>query len=217
MRGLIVGIMALALMVPSVGDAMTVPAAKPPPKKTKLVCKKKKVKGKTKKVCVRKKVTAKRPAAKKPAPAPAPGPAPGPAPAPAPPPAAAKGESTRDDEAGRQLVAQDLLLEKFEGGNVSYTYYRVFLYANGQMTYSVVDYNSQSGEICRGDASYRGPWSFKEGYRIKTADGRTGRAVVITTPKGDEVLAAIDGDQKYVYVGKNEVQFERNPNMRDSC
>lgn len=230
MRGVIVGVMVLLLAVPAVGDATTV-SAKKPPAKSKVVCKTKKVKvkGKTKKkrVCVRRKTTAKKPAGDRPqspAPAPAPAPDPGPspsspppaAPPPSPPPAA-KGETTRDDEAGRSLVAQDLLIERFEGGNVSHTYYRLFLYANGQVTYSIVDWNSQSGEICRSEGSYRGTWSFKEGYRVRTADGRTGRAVVITTPKGDEVLAALDGDERYVYVGRNETQFERNPNMRNSC
>lgn len=223
MRAVVVGVLALLLALPAAGDAMTVPGAKPPPAKTKKVCKTKKVKGKKKRVCVKKKVPAKKkpapaqgaPAPTQPAPA-QPGPAQPTAPAPGAP-AAPKGETTRDDEAGRQLVSQDLLLEKFEGGNVSYTYYRVFLYANGSFKYSIVDYTQPSGEICRSEGSFSGQWTFKEGYRIKTADGRTGRAVVITTPKGDEVFAALDGDDRHVYVGRNEVQFERNPNMRDQC
>jgi hypothetical protein len=184
-------------------------------------CKVKKVHGKRKRVCTKAKKKAKKktttPA--KPATPPAtanPTPAPSPAPASAPP---AAPQATRDDAAGQaKLAGGDLLLERAEFGSSgrTATYTRIFLYGNGVSHLYKVDWNDVSGEIC--STASKGTWVFKEGYRYAEQGG--GTIVKITTTangqSGDDILVFPDNDS-HVYVGTQLVQFERNPNMRDSC
>lgn len=145
----------------------------------------------------------------------------GPAPAPpgAAPPQVPGVTLTRDDAAGRQaLGAGDLLLERPEIGNVTQTYYRLFVYGNGVFKFERADWNQVSGEICNMDAHREGTWAFAEGYRYAEQGG--GVAVKLSTvtngQAGNELLIFPNGDG-HVYVGPQAVQFERNPNMRDQC
>jgi hypothetical protein len=187
--------------------------------KKKKHCKVKRVHGKRKRVCTKAKKKAKKKTTT-PATPPAttaPAPAPSPAPAPAPPPAAP--QATRDDAAGQaKLAGGDLLLERAEFGSSgrTATYTRIFLYANGVSHIYKLDWNDVSGEIC--STVSKGTWVFKEGYRYAEQGG--GTIVKITTAangqSGDDILVFPDNDS-HVYVGTQLVQFERNPNMRDTC
>lgn len=132
-----------------------------------------------------------------------------------PPPAPATVQLTRDDVAGQQAVSGgDLLLERGSCASVTCEYFRIFFYANGVFRAYAVDWNNVSGEICRDGSKRDGNWAFQEGYTFAEQGG----GVVVKLTTGD-VLVFANAAPKYVYVYITDrlVEFERNPNMRDSC
>jgi hypothetical protein len=140
--------------------------------------------------------------------------APGPAP-----PAVPGITLTRNDDAGRQLVSGDLLLERADIGNYTQTYYRIFLYSNGVYRYEKADWNQVSGEICDSSARREGTWSFGEAYTFPERGGGVAMVINLVTngQSSREILVFGNAEPNNVYVGTQGIQFARNPNMRDQC
>jgi hypothetical protein len=133
-----------------------------------------------------------------------------------PPPAAV----TRDDPAGQQAISGgDLMLERYEeGGSVSFTIYRIWLWQTGDYKFVQVDYNQVSGEIC--SKVQTGTWAFKEGYTFTDHGGGTAVKVTITLADGtggDDLVTFVNSDAKGVSIGAKGVRVERNPNMLNGC
>jgi hypothetical protein len=128
-------------------------------------------------------------------------------------------QATRNDDAVKARLANGAFLERTTGGSVTLSYDRVFLYPNGTFRFEHADWNQVSGEICDSSKRQEGTWSFNSGYTF-TAQGGGGIAVVNITANGQsgtEILTQYNQDQSHVYVGRNEVKYDVNPNMADNC
>jgi hypothetical protein len=128
--------------------------------------------------------------------------------------------TTRDDGAGQQAMgtAGDLMLERAEFGNVTATYYRIWMLQNGYFKYVEVSWSQQTGEIC--DKVNTGTWAFKEGYTFTESGGGTVVKVTITFSNGqggDDLVTFANRDSQGVYIGAKGTRFERNPNMLNNC
>ncbi|HEX8101054.1 MAG TPA: hypothetical protein VF533_00440 [Solirubrobacteraceae bacterium] len=224
-RLLLVALLSLALVAPAGAPALgasgdagsAVAAAKKKAKKKR--CKTKKVHGKRKKVCKKKGAKVK-PKPKPPVPNP---PLPNPPlpnpplpnppvpnpPVPNPP---VDIEQYRADDVGRQAIAQGAFLERSTGGAFP-VYTRIFLYADGRLRISTVEWNVVMGEKCTDTVD--GAWSFDKAY--KPPEG--GLLIVLNlqspTINGPQVFWAVS--DTVVKVGKDLVDYSINPNMADSC
>jgi hypothetical protein len=124
---------------------------------------------------------------------------------------------TQDDAGARQALANGLMLERSEWGSVTATYYRLFFYPDGVFKAYQIHYNPVSGEIC--ESKSVGTWSVNSGYHFDAQGGGIAAIVNINagSSNGTEILGFANADPSHVYVGRNEVQFDINPEMRDTC
>jgi hypothetical protein len=127
---------------------------------------------------------------------------------------------TRDDAAGQNAmaVAGDLLLEWASFASVTAEYRRIWMLADGTFRLNVVDWNNVSGEMCR--EAVTGTWVFKEGYTTTYNGGGVVVKVALTLSNGqtgDDIIAFSNLDARYVWVGPQLVQYERNPQIMQNC
>ena len=122
---------------------------------------------------------------------------------------------TQDDAGARQALGNGLMLSDPSGAASPRPTTACSSIPTAFKAYQI-HYNPVSGEVCKSKSV--GTWSVNSGYRF---DEGGGIAAIVNinagSSNGTEILGFANADPGHVYVGRNEVQFDINPEMRDTC